>query len=358
MTPFFSIIVPVYNVEKYIEKCLRSIYNQTFLGYEVIIINDGTKDASREIIIEKCLYDSRFQLYDKPNGGLSSARNEGMKYASGKYILFIDADDWIESDYLFKINESIEADTDVLICKYQLDDTVIDEKYIPYESEHINKSYSGQEKEKEIIERHLIAYPRNGYEIRDTIMPVWKNVYRRKFIIENDLTFESERKVMTEDYVFNTEAYYYARSVQVTDIAGYIHVIVPGTLSRSYRFNAVDMSIHKHKILRQFIVEHVFLDKPSIMQAEMINFASAFSSDIRNFCASKEKGKYNKIKEWFSNIDLNEIFEYQIVLNLQYSLWFCTRIVLTRSPLLCLISFYIVNKFNLLYRWIQKEIRK
>ena len=70
----FSIIVPVYNVEKYIEKCLHSIYMQTCDSYEAIIVNDGTPDRSRDIIVEKCLYDDRFRLYDKENGGLSRDR--------------------------------------------------------------------------------------------------------------------------------------------------------------------------------------------------------------------------------------------------------------------------------------------
>ena len=358
MNPFFSIIVPVYNVEKYIEKCLRSIYDQTFYDYEVIIVNDGTKDASREIINEKCLYDSRFQLYDKSNGGLSSARNEGMKYALGKYVIFIDSDDWIEKDYLDQIKQIIEIDTDVLICKYQLDDTVVDKRYIPYESEHINKCYFGVDKEKEIIERHLIAYPRKGYEIHDTVMPVWKNVYRRDFIVEHRLAFVSERKVMVEDYVFNTVAYYYARKIQMSDIAGYIHVIVPGTLSRSYRSNAVDMSFYKHELLKQFILCHKFNDRISIQKAEMTNFAAAFSSDVRRFCSSKEGHKIFKMKEWFSCKETKEIFRHHMNWNLQYSLRICTYIVMLRSPIICLVLFSIINKFDYLHRVIQKVIRK
>lgn len=358
MNPFFSIIVPVYNVEKYIEKCLRSIYDQTFSDYEVIIVNDGTKDASCQIINDKCLYDFRFQLHSKPNGGLSSARNEGMRYASGKYILFIDSDDWIEKDYLNQIKQKIREDTDVLICKYQLDDTVIGRRYIPYKNETINKCYTGVDKEKEIIERHLIAYPRNGYEIHDTIMPVWKNVYRHNFIIENGLTFVSERKVMAEDYVFNTEAYFYAKKIQVSDIAGYIHVIVPGTLSRSYRPNAVDMSFYKHKLLKQFMFSHKFNDIKSIQKAEITNFAASFSGNIRCFCSSKERQKMSKMKEWFNCKETQEIFRHPLKLNLQYSLRICTEIVMLRLPIICLILFRIINKLNYLYRITQKVIRR
>lgn len=358
MCSFFSIIVPVYNVEKYIEKCLKSIYNQSFSDYEVIIVNDGTKDKSRDLIMERCLYDERFRLYDKENGGLSSARNEGMKHANGEYVIFIDSDDWIEIDYLCSIKNVIKKSADVLICKYQLDDTIIGARYIPYESEHINKNYSGIEKEKEIVERHLIAYPRSGYEIKDTIMPVWKNVYKRDFIKRHNLLFESERKVMAEDYVFNTLAYYYASNIQVIDISGYVHVIVPGTLSRSYRENAVEMTICKHEMVMNFINCMEFADKKSIKNAEMTNYAMSFAGDIRNFCLSEEKNKIDKIGEWYANSKLRVIFETKITLNLQYSVHLCTWIMLFKSPIIDLIAFRIIGEFNYLYRTIQKKIRK
>lgn len=356
--PFFSVIVPVYNVEKYIEKCLKSIHNQTFSDYEVIIINDGTKDRSCEIIRARCLYDCRFQIFDKSNGGLSSARNEGLKHATGKYIIFVDSDDWIEPDYFLKISLQIKEDIDIMVCKYQLDDTVIGARYIPYESEHINLVYAGEKKEKQIVEKHLVAYPRKGYEMKDTLMPVWKNVYRRIFLQDTELTFVSEREVMAEDYVFNAFAYYYAKSVQVTDIAGYVHVIVQGTLSRSYRFNAVEMSICKHERVRDFIDKHEFVDRHSIEQAELFNFASSFAGDIRSFCVSREKGKVKCIRAWYRMPELKEIFTVRTDFNLQRPLYFCTKVMLSRSPLICLIVFNIVSKFNTSYRLMQKILRK
>ena len=79
----FSIVIPVYNVEKYIDKCLNSIINQTYKNFEVIIVNDGTKDNSQQIIDEYVKKDNRFKSYKKENGGLSDARNYGIKYATG-----------------------------------------------------------------------------------------------------------------------------------------------------------------------------------------------------------------------------------------------------------------------------------
>lgn len=113
-----SIIVPVYNVEKYIEKCLESIINQTFKDIEIIVVNDGTKDNSIKIIEEK-FKDKRIKIYNKENGGLASARNYGIKKATSEYLFFVDSDDFIELNCLEKMYQKIiEEKTDLVICDY------------------------------------------------------------------------------------------------------------------------------------------------------------------------------------------------------------------------------------------------
>ena len=107
--PKFSIIVPVYNVEKYIKNCLDSIEKQTFKDYEVIIVNDGSTDSSMDVVKD---YD--FKIINQKNKGLSAARNRGVKEASGEYLLFIDSDDYIDKDLLKKINESLKNNPDVV----------------------------------------------------------------------------------------------------------------------------------------------------------------------------------------------------------------------------------------------------
>ncbi len=95
-----SVIVPVYKVEKYIHKCVDSILNQTFSEIEVILVDDGTPDRCGEICDMYAQQDSRVKVIHKENGGLSDARNAGMPYATGEYLIFIDSDDYIELDIL------------------------------------------------------------------------------------------------------------------------------------------------------------------------------------------------------------------------------------------------------------------
>lgn len=128
MNPIISIIVPVYNVEEYLQRCIDSILNQRFKDFELILINDGSTDNSLKICKEYSLSDSRVKVINKENGGLSSARNAGINIAKGKYIGFVDSDDWINEEmYQTLYNLLQEYDCDIAECCYK---KVYDEKII------------------------------------------------------------------------------------------------------------------------------------------------------------------------------------------------------------------------------------
>ncbi len=115
--PTISIIIPVYNVEKYIKKCIESVLSQTFKDFELIIINDGSKDNSGRICDEYAIRDSRIKVVHKANGGLSDARNTGIEIATGKYLGFVDGDDYIDEDMYEELYKSIkENNTKIAMC--------------------------------------------------------------------------------------------------------------------------------------------------------------------------------------------------------------------------------------------------
>ena len=115
-----SIIVPAYNVEQYIEKCLQSLVNQTLEEIEIIVVNDGSTDKTKQKIqqfIDK--YPQKMKCYDKPNGGLSDARNYGLPYAQGKYIGFIDSDDYVELNMFEEMYKKAEEEkSDMVECDF------------------------------------------------------------------------------------------------------------------------------------------------------------------------------------------------------------------------------------------------
>jgi len=112
-----SVIVPVFNVEKYIEKCIRSIISQTYIDLEVIIVNDGSLDDSESIIFQLMEEDNRIKYVKRKNGGLGAARNTGLNYCNGEFVCFIDSDDWIRDDYIEKlVNSALNDNSDIVIC--------------------------------------------------------------------------------------------------------------------------------------------------------------------------------------------------------------------------------------------------
>ena len=98
MNPLVSIIVPVYNGEKVIERCMRSLIGQSYENIEIIILNDGSKDHTMQILNKYAKLDSRIHVVDKPNSGVSDTRNQGLKLARGELVQFVDSDDWLSSD--------------------------------------------------------------------------------------------------------------------------------------------------------------------------------------------------------------------------------------------------------------------
>lgn len=115
-----SVIIPVYNVEKYIGRCLDSIVKQTYENLQIIVVNDGSRDNAVEIIHKYIQKDNRIELFNKENGGLSDARNYGLKYARGEYVCFIDSDDWVTYDYIETLIKQFSTEIDITCAGFDL----------------------------------------------------------------------------------------------------------------------------------------------------------------------------------------------------------------------------------------------
>ena len=157
-----SIVVPCYNMEKKVKRCISSIKKQSYKEFEVLMIDDGSKDKTKEVIKKAIATDKRFKYYYKKNGGLSSARNYGLERATGKYICFIDSDDYIEKDYLKELyNSIIENDSDISICYFS---RVYEDKI------NLNPIKSGF--------NNLLKYP-----------AAWNKLYKTSLFKDNDITY-------------------------------------------------------------------------------------------------------------------------------------------------------------------------
>ncbi len=208
-----SIIVPVYNVEEYIARCLDSILGQTHHEIEVIIVNDGSPDNSGAICERYAAEDSRIKCLYKANGGLSSARNFGLRHATGEYVMFVDSDDWIEQEAC----ETLLAHTqggriDMVFASYFKNYTNLQvEKPIISTSEEV-VSYTKEEVRNELLRRIFglfreeLAHP----EHMDSLVTAWMKLYKRSLI--KDKEFVDTNKFGTEDALWNISVLLEARS--------------------------------------------------------------------------------------------------------------------------------------------------
>jgi glycosyltransferase involved in cell wall biosynthesis len=216
-----SIIVPIYNVEKYVEKCINSIINQTYSSIEVILINDGSSDNSREII-EQYNSDSRFKIIDQKNEGLSSARNTGLENAKGDYIYFVDSDDYLHKDAIKLLVGKME-ETDADFCCYRLWFYTEDNKRMFLHGK--NFSIEILNDKNEIIKDAFL-----GINIKTSS---WSKFYRRSFIEENNLRFE--RSIINEDCLFTITSAIYSKKVAFLNIPLYYALIRAGSISREIK---------------------------------------------------------------------------------------------------------------------------
>lgn len=199
-----SVIIPVYDVEKYIRKCLESAINQTYKNLKIIVVNDGTKDNSMKIV-EEYLGDKRIKIINKKNEGVALARNSGLKEATGDYISFVDSDDWLERNLYEKLVNKLENE-DILIFNYN----EYNER-----NERLKKNILKISKLREIEENSkvLLLGILNG--------ECWNKIYRREFLEDKALIFNKNK--IYEDTLWGLKTSYNASKIKLVDISGYFY---------------------------------------------------------------------------------------------------------------------------------------
>lgn len=204
-----SIIVPVYNMEQYLDRCMNSIWKQTYANLEIILVDDGSTDKSPGMCDDYARRDSRIKVVHKPNGGLSDARNAGLAIASGAYIGYVDSDDWIEPDFYEKMHQAcVEQDAQVAVCRYAQvyrDHTIQGGtgKVTAFDRETLLRIYIG------------------GHDDYIIYNSVWSKLFARE-IVEGVL-FPTGRN--SEDIMYTTKAFCKARRGVYIDTCLYDYVL-------------------------------------------------------------------------------------------------------------------------------------
>lgn len=229
--PLVSIIVPVYNAEKYLNRCIDSILSQTMTDFELLLIDDGSKDNSGRICDEYAIKDARVRVFHKPNGGVSSARNLGLDNAKGKWITFVDADDRCSCNYLEHLLSKVDDDTDLIISYAVICDST-GEKAEVYPEYRVNATN---------FERLFVDSDMHWHT------SPWAKLYRASIIYENSLRF-NEMMHIGEDADFLFSFMLITDKIYVSSDTDYYYTCdVSGSLTK--RINTIDSEIASYRTI-------------------------------------------------------------------------------------------------------------
>lgn len=282
--PKIDLIVPVFNVEKYLDNCMRSLLSQTYKNYEVILVDDGSTDLSAD----KCDYYSRnyknVRVIHKQNGGLSDARNVGMDLADGEYVIFIDSDDYIATNSLecfVKCIRQTKKAVDIVIGGYI---KVSENEYSSMSNVEAScsscKEMTGRE--------YLISSLSNN----TFVVTAWSKLYRTRYLVENNFKFK--KGILHEDELYTPQVLLKASNVVQTDLDFYRYVIREGSITTSKK--QLKNAISIQTIVQELDWIYEKIDEVNLKRCLMNHSATIFYQAISRL--NKEEAKNNNLIDY------------------------------------------------------------
>lgn len=281
-----SIIVPCYNVEKYLKKCVDSIIGQSYKNIEIILVDDGATDNTPKLCDDLAKSDSRIKVIHKENGGVSVARNVGVENATGEYITFLDSDDWIECETLKKAYDEMKScDTDVVVWGYVAD--FVDENGHKTHFRDFKISGVCEKGNAEILsQKYTLGL--SGY--------VWNKLYKTNIIKDNKILFDKNISFL-EDLVFNSAYFCKCKKISFIDFIGNHYIQRKHeTLGTKYYENILEIKLLGCKA-RENILKHFGINQKNIDATMSSFYYSALKSAIANIKTKSDISPKEKIRE-------------------------------------------------------------
>ena len=295
MKPFFSVIVPIYNVGEYIEQCIDSIISQTYRNIEIILVDDGSTDGSGQICDEYVAKDDRIIVIHKENGGLVSARQAGAIKATGEYVICVDGDDYISKEYIEVFYESIDkTGADVVCCgstwKYEDHETL----------RPVEVAAGFYEKDK--INEYIMPILIEGTDGRWFAATVWAKAMRRELYVPVQCEVDRRLKI-GEDNACTKPVLFNAKSVVVCDSYGYYYRQNPASLTK----NKKAFDINGPFIIADHFGKMIPVDEFDIKDQILRNFVhNMFNAMASQF---NRKESYSKVKKFINKSIENTYFK-------------------------------------------------
>ncbi len=300
-----SVIIPVYNVEKYLRQCLNSLVNQTFRDFEVLLIDDFSFDNSNKILREFALSDSRFKVIKNNKKGVSNARNLGLKKAQGKYTIFLDSDDYFEPDLLFELYYRAE--------KFDLDITVCSSRKVNDKGEIIETKNPNSPIKLDFCPLDKVFNPQSIDNIFSLLTPIpWNKLFLTQFLKNKKIKFPNLK--IAEDVSFCYSAIISAKKIIVFD-----KELI------NYRFNRLGSSTnyrgkHTIDIIKSYFILKKFLRKNNLQKFQ-ISALNTYLTHLRWEVVFCNKNNYQNFLKKLKKIKKREIFAQGLIqekINVEY----------------------------------------
>ncbi|MFF5396690.1 glycosyltransferase family 2 protein [Peribacillus butanolivorans] len=236
MNPILSIIVPIYNVEKYLPQCIESILTQTFTDYELILVDDGSPDKCSDICEEYAIKDSRIKVIHKTNGGLVSARKAGLEIAVGQYVGFVDSDDWIEPNMYEELYKGIQTGAEIVICDFYIS--------YPDKEEVLSHDNPGFHNKESLINN---IYPtmlyKDGYYNFGIMPAVWNKIFKRELLLKHLLNVDN-RITIGEDLACSFPCMLDTKAIYILNDSPLYHYRKSNTsMTKIYKSNFFELNM-------------------------------------------------------------------------------------------------------------------
>ena len=329
--PKISVIVPIYNVQDFLSRCIESLRNQTLQDIEIILVDDQSPDNCPKMCDNYAELDSRIKVIHKRNGGLGYARNTGLDVATGEYIAFVDSDDYVDLDMfeaMYNAAERYNADL-VRVDNYKeyIDGTIINLKYVPPMREGI---YNRNELRKELLYTQLGMNPSDD-GLKYVSCSVWRNLYKKEIIDYLNLRFVSERDLISEDIPFNMEYMMKCNCAVVINRKYYHYIVNDKSLTQTYRSDRFNRElILYHELIKRAEILGIYeecdirLQRHLLSRARMCIKSELFGNPnkLKSFVAVKRILSMPEMKEIFSTYQYKILpFKYRMVYLLMKRKW-------------------------------------
>ena len=330
--PKFSIVISVYNIEKYLNECIDSVLGQSFTDFELILVDDGSPDNCPAVCDEYASKDSRVRVIHKKNAGPSAARNTGLDAATGEYIWFVDGDDYLLPGALQTAAQSTANSPDIVnfcnICFYDYKPDVEQGRRL--------YSYVGEADKKQICDIFTHSCT------QDLLPYAWRNIYRTAFLKDNSIRFNESLRY-SEDSVFNSEAFLKADKMIFSDKNVYAYRYRKDSLSKKPFNKKLIESLELYDRLRDenyqkycaFPNDEYYKDAGCFMIKTVYFYSVIYklykSAEKHKYRCFKKASKSEMIKKAFERFDINSIksksLEWYIFYFSKHKLYFLAHIL-------------------------------